>query len=61
MDQFFENFKGRVFLVLGLQDKIQLRTNFGTDSSRPFKWEAPKPEQDAVKPDAADEKLVNKE
>jgi hypothetical protein len=37
-DRSFGNFKGRVFPVLGLKDKVQLRTNFGTDLSKPFKW-----------------------
>ena len=34
----FNDFRGRVFPVLGLEDKVQLRTNFGTESARPFKW-----------------------
>ena len=37
-DHTFGDFRGRVFPVLGLKDKGQLRTNFGTESSRPFKW-----------------------
>lgn len=47
--------------MLGLHGgKIQLHTNFGTDSSKPFKW-IPQADQDVVKLDAADEKLVNRE
>ena len=56
-DQSFEGFRGRVFPVLGLKDKVQVRTNFGTDPSKPFKW-IPQTDQDVAK---QDEKLVNGE
>jgi len=28
-----------LFPVIGLSDKIQLRTNFGSDPYQPFKWD----------------------
>ena len=32
--------RGRLFPVLGLSDKLQIVTNFGSDLEKPFKWTA---------------------
>ena len=35
----FENVRGRLFPLLGLEDKVALSTNFGDNlASRAFKW-----------------------
>ncbi|KAG8526288.1 uncharacterized protein KY384_000281 [Bacidia gigantensis] len=37
-DHVFEDFNGRVFPIIGLSEKMKLRTNFGLDPQMPFKW-----------------------
>ncbi|KAL8792428.1 MAG: hypothetical protein Q9195_004961 [Heterodermia aff. obscurata] len=58
-DHTFNGFKGRVFPVLGLEDKVQLRTNFGTDPARPFKWVPLQDEQVATKKESLNGKPVS--
>lgn len=58
-DHTFNGFKGRVFPVLGLKDKVQLRTNFGTDPARPFKWIPLQDEQVATEKGLPNGKSLN--
>ena len=53
----FEDIKGRLFPVIGLSDKIQLRTNFGSDPTQLFKWDEANHKVIGIK-NVSDEKIV---
>ena len=49
-DETFGNLHGRVFPLLGLEEKVKVRTNFGRNLvARPFKWQGQDDGEDSKK------------